>query len=708
MGYGRPDHAPTGPSYGPSELCSRCGLKASLHRARNSDVPSRSRQYVARRNAAYPRPNPSERIIGIDGEGQGRKPHLYTYLAAADERGKRWSVAASRGLSSEQCLDFILDLPRRSLIFGYAFLYDLTKLLQDLPDAALYLLFHEKEREMFYIDDEGKLKSRHRPVRWGPYKLNYMNRRFSVHHIYSNRRVTVWDIFAFFQSKFTKAVVDWQIAAKERLADMERMKDLRASFDQMSADAVHEYCDEECLYLSKLGRQLIQVHRDCGLELKSYYGAGSTASVLLDKMNVLEYRAPPPEEMREALACAFFGGRFENSVVGPVEGPVYNYDISSAYPYQAMLLPCLKCGQWQKTKSESRILDSRLALIHWSTAAIQPSAWGTLPIRSTDGTIAFPLSAKGGWTWKDEYLAARRYNHDVTFTEAWIYNTDCDHRPFQRLGEIYRERVRIGKEARGIVLKLGPNSVYGKVAQSRGGIEPPFQSWIWAGNITSGCRAQLLEAQLSATDPWNVLMYATDGVWSREKLCLPKPIDTGTSDCVKDGKHVPLGGWEEKTFEAGVFAVRPGIYFPLSPTEDQLKEVRARGLGKKVLYAQWPKIIEAWEKGDREVTVGGIERFIGAKTGVSKAGKPGHYKYTRSPYYGELVKHPIKVSFHPAPKRETIFKDGRLVPWHRLGESVPYERALMSPEKLALQLATLIAEEQPNADFSDIDVQEFE
>jgi len=692
MSFGRPDHEPT------AELCERCGQKASLHRKRNKRVLSRTPTYVSQYNRSHPRENPSARIIGIDGEGRGRQPHVYWYLAAADERGKRWNVATDgkTQLRTTECLDFILGLPRRSLIFGYAFLYDLTKILQDLPDRLLYLLFHEERRQKIVRNADGKLTTRFRPIRWGDYKINFMNRRFSVMDVTTKRSATVWDIFRFFQGKFTKALIDWQIASKERLTDMERMKDMRATFDKLSLDAIKEYCDEECLYLSKLGRQLLKTHEDCGLELKSYYGAGSTATVLLRKMDVLSYRADPPEGMKHALACAFFGGRFENSVVGSVAGTVYNYDISSAYPYQAMLLPCLVCGSWERSKSHAAIQSARLALVHWTIGTILDSAWGTLPVRAKDGTIAFPLSATGGWAWKDEFLTAQRINRNVECIEAWVYNTLCDHQPFRELGAIYRERVRIGKDAKGIVLKLGPNSVYGKVAQSRGGIEPPYQSWIWAGNITSGCRAQLLDGILAAYDPWNVLMFATDGIWSRERLRLPSPVDTGTSDLAK-----PLGGWEEKVFESGVFAVRPGIYFPLSPTEDQLKEVRARGLGKKVLYERWPVIVEAFNNGDAAVTVGGIERFIGAKTGISFA--PKAREYTRSAFYGEWVKYPIKVTFNPAPKREVILKDGRLTPWRKLGESVPYNRALLSPEKIALQIAELIAEEQPDADFTEIE-----
>ena len=140
VSYGRPDHIPTGTS----EVCDSCGVSASMHRRRNNEVLSRKSEYISSYNKNHPRHNPSARIIGIDGEGQGRLPHRYTYLAACDEAGVKWSVANSARLTTVECLDFILDLPRRSLIFGYAFLYDLTKILQDLPDRLLYLLFHEE------------------------------------------------------------------------------------------------------------------------------------------------------------------------------------------------------------------------------------------------------------------------------------------------------------------------------------------------------------------------------------------------------------------------------------------------------------------------------------------------------------------------------------------------------------------------------------
>lgn len=709
--------------------------------------------------------DPGVRIIGIDGEGQGRRPHRYTLLSACDATDGDWTVESRGQLTTRQCLDFILGLPggqsESTLIFGFAFLYDLTKILRDLPDRAIYLLFHEERRAAVIHGTNGD-RVVYRPIVWqapgtvrglrsteveasigkvlqGPtYTLNYMNRRFEVStghkfsrdrkDLYTSRviqrcrrcqllrsehpkqqRAVVWDIFAFFQAKYTKALTDWfseegegKIWKLPRMGEavkrMELMKAQRAQFDKLTREEIRAYCKEECRYLASLGAELINAHKEAGLTLKTYFGAGSTASSLLTSCNVKEYRGDIPLQMREPVACAFFGGRFENSVIGPIRGRVYDYDISSAYPYQATFLPCLLCGRWRhhaRRGIDDAIARSTLSLVRWHTTTVLDGPWGVLPVRKAEGTIAFPLAGEGGWVWKEEFLAAQKVNQHVEVVEAWNYHTSCEHRPFAKLPEIYRERVRIGKDARGIVLKLGPNSVYGKLAQSKG-INPPFQSWVWAGNITSGCRGQLLDLLRRHRRREDCLMFATDGVWTREKLLLPSPRDSGTSDLAK-----PLGGWEEKVFERGVFAVRPGIYFPLEPTDEELEKVRARGLGRKALYEQWQLVVDAWERGDKKVSLKCADRFVGAKSGVRWSKSTGA---KRSDDYGEWIPHSVDVGFDPRPKRSSVNADGTLNCWRRFDvESVPYDPATMSAEAQLLIISQRIAEEQPDGDFSELE-----
>jgi len=682
-------------------------------------------------NRENPAPRKFERIIGIDGEGQGRGPHIYNYLAAGDENGEVWTLGHGPNvrLTTVECLDFILGLPTRSLVFGFAFLYDLTKILTDVPKVKRYLLFHDKKRQRVIQTEKGPLVIS-KPVKWRGYKLNYRNRKFTVSSRKSIkpsnwRSVTVWDIFAFFQSKFTKACIDWKIGNAETVASMEEMKDRRATFDAQSWEEIQAYCQTECLHLAELGRQLLNAHEDAGFALKDYYGAGSTAKALMNKHDVRNFIGNTPDAMREGIACAFFGGRFENSVMGAIRRPVWNADISSAYPYAATFLPCLIHGSWRHHQSarglDAAIERSSLALVQWSLPRPKDGqcgqSWGPLPVRKLNGSIAFPLGASSGWTWREEFLAARTLRPDVRANSAWLYTSDCSCRPFSFLPEVYLERLKLGKDSRGIVLKLGPNSVYGKLVQSVG-FKPPFQCWVWGGNITSRCRSQLLDAISCAPSPANVLMLATDGVWSDHPLTLPAPADTGTGHTPK-----PLGGWEVKKYERGVFAARPGIYFPLDPTDDDIAKVRARGLGRKVLYERHATLVDAWNRlgagrdipdfaawardnrdlaQEFHVEIDGGQRFVGAKTGVRMVPGKG---IVEDKNYGEWIDWSVKVGFDPRPKRNGIrptefLGESRLTCWEYFeAPSLPYSNAIKSEEDKMMELAAMIQEEQPSFDF---------
>jgi hypothetical protein len=724
----RPDHIPDG------DPCSRCGESARVHRGQREPrprhtqrAPSPPRPRPSHSRAPRPPRNPNEDpIVAIDGEGQGRAPHLYTYLAAVDENGHVCGEARnSLGLSSKECLDFILNLRTKNArgdeipvrrLFGFSLGYDLTKWLEDLADQTIFDLTRPDSRLLTLKDG----RTLHRSVYARNYLLNYVRGKFTARRAVwddtlhrpmgASHTVTVWDVFRFFQSKFTTALLDWQIRSGPELAGMVKMKDQRDEFEKLVREGritkadIEAYCKDECLCLAELVRELIEAHENVGLRLRSFFGAGSTATALMKRFGVKECLAPPPAVMHPAVMCGFFGGRFEISRVGPVEETVYNYDISSAYPYQSTLLPCLVCGRWERITGrtlKSRIERARLALVR---ARIRKSehaqaAWGPLPFRTEEGTIVFPRSLGSVWTWKEEFLAAERLFPGTEPIEAWVYETPCDHKPFGELPGCYVERLRIGKEARGLVLKLGMNSVYGKTAQSIG--QAPFQSHVWAGVVTSNTRAQLLQALGAAKDPWSILMFATDGVFSREPLTLPKPIDTGT-DIVIDGKRKPLGGWEEKKYPKGVFFMRPGVYFPLEPTKEQLKEVKARGMSKGVLLENVDLILDHWEKygTSEKFEVKGLQRFVGMRTGVQDRKSNG---IVRDKNYGDWIDYPVEVSLTPLPKRERVLPDYRLKMFDAMtGYSAMYNKIKrLSPEAAAHQEVEEILGEQADGDFSE-------
>jgi len=590
-------------------------------------------------------------------------------------------------------------MPKNSRVFAYAFNYDLTKILTDCDDRTIYMLLRPDLRQR----PPGKEKFGPYPVVWEGYILNYLGSKFSVKR--GDRLVTIWDTFKFFQSKFTKALEDWKVGEKEELDRMREMKDQRSEFDKLNRSQILTYCHDECAKMATLARKLTEAHVAAGLHLKSYHGAGSTASCVLKGMGIDKETRVGPAEMDHAIASAFFGGRFENRVIGVIKGPLYSRDISSAYPYQTTFLPCLTCGKWSLTRKRKDLEGARAAVIHYTLGdPPRGMAWGPFPFRGTDGSICFPATSGGGWVWLSEYLAAEEVFPHVQFVEAYIYRTDCTHQPFADIPRLYLERLKLGKEGPGIVIKLGVNAVYGKLAQSRG-TNPPFQSWIWAGIITAGTRAAILNMLALHKDRRNMLMVATDGIYTTENFPAPLPRDTTTNTAEH---RKPLGGWETKEIKGDMFAARPGIYYPLNPTKEELKTIRARGVGRGVVLEYWRQIMEAWESGEKDVTVGNVVRFNGAKSSVGRITNPeGNPKfvYTRfpdeetgKPRYGQWSIRQVVMTFNPMPKRVRINADGSLSMRHMPNdvESHPYDRSLLSMEARMLKLNLIELLEQPD------------
>lgn len=530
--------------------------------------------------------------------------------------------------------------------------------------------------------------------------------------------------------------------------------------------------------MATLARKLVEAHVTAGIPLKNFYGAGSSATAMLLKMNVRAHMQEPPEAMIQAVAQAFAGGRFDNSRIGTVKGKIRGADISSAYPYQTQFLPCLVHGRWARTIRRQQLDRVKIACVKYTlrdsvSVDTKHRPWGPFPFRGVDGSISYPAVSGGGWVWLQEFLEAEKIFPNVAFKEAWVFHQECDCKPFKDMPGYYNERCRIGKEGPGIVLKLGSNSVPGKTAQSVGAA--PFRNYVFAGNINSGCRAQVLTALGLHRDWRDMLMVATDGILTRDMtLKLPAPMDTGTNlefkDKDKDGNEIlvrkPLGGWEIKDSSRGVFFARPGVYFPLDPSKEDLAIVRGRGVGRGVVLENWEKIIERYEQWDQKIVaterdgfdkdgwpivkVANVSRFCGAKSSISRSTVDGKYVYNRAsgnhmigqpdpdgsgkfgyypqhnstcrgrdgckgcspePHYGQWIVRKVSMSFNPNPKRDKtkLGAYGGLVlhKYHEGVESAPYKKANMSEE--TRQLRRLVAEmdEQPDKDFADYELSDY-
>ena len=242
-----------------------------------------------------------------------------------------------------------------------------------------------------------------------------------------------------------------------------------------------------------------------------------------------------------------------------IPGPVYEYDLRSAYPAAMLDLPCPLHTRWEHKPRANRLPEGGLYLAKVSFSH-PDGLWCGFPFRQKGG-LFWPFQGTG-WYWSPEIEAAQRHlRADVVVHDLWVARCECDCQPFDWVRDVYEERRRLGSDTRGYPLKIGLASLYGKMAQRCG--RGPYHDAVSAGLITAITRARLIEAV--GQDPEAVVMLATDAVFSTRRLSL----DIGEG----------LGQWEEKVWP-DLFIVQPGVYW--SPSDLQTS-VKSRGAPRSVI-----------------------------------------------------------------------------------------------------------------------------
>jgi hypothetical protein len=634
-------------------------------------------------------------VLGIDGEGYSLPDgsHRYVYMAACSKAGLHSELRNKKGLTADQVFAWLVTLPRKALLVGFALGYDRTKWVESWPDERVWRLMRPDER----LGKTGPL-----PVDCEGWRVNLVATRTTVRRKDDpDESRTVWDVWKFFQSSFVKALARWDVGSLRERRFIAKQKDRRGDFAGIGKTE-ERYCQLECSLLADLTSRMLQAHVDAGIKLKAYYGPGSSSAVVLEEMGADRQKARVPERMAHAVDCAYFGGRFEVSRVGPVKAKrLYYYDIASAYPHAFTRLPCLvpRHGHWVRRKDGN--LKGRHPTATCVRFEVRPHgkahpAWGPLPHRTPKGDILFPLESAGGWAWLPEFRAAKKLHPGVTALETWSWRPDCDCGPpfAARVRELYYlRRDQWGRTARGIVLKFLLNSLYGKSAQRAG--KGRFRCMVRAGLVTAMTRARLLLAVSSARGPWDVLELATDSVLSLRPIASLK--------AVKDKPD--LGGWEEKPWPGGVFLMRPGVRFPLRLVRTKKEkaavadQTAARGLGTKTLASNRRKVMRKWERAPMApVKLPTPSFFHGAKLAVrSNRAKD---EWSRDALYGCWTAETRTVSYKPTPKRCAVLPDFKLEPW-RLPrgtgcESVPYSKTKQSAIGDELDRMRELQDDQPD------------
>ena len=517
-----------------------------------------------------------KKFVGVDGEGgtvDGR--HSYYLLRVGD----RLLYKDGEPLRSREIFEFLSQQYRKDeILVSFFFDYDVTQIISWLPKQALDKLFDVDGRR-FYPDGVPRKHGQTAPVRWWGYEFDYIPHKFfKIKKFGSKNWVIINDTSGFFQTSFVKALKTWEIGTPEQLEIIEegkkKRKDLTGTY---SADDI-EYNRMECQLLASLMDKVRDAMIDVGYLPTKWQGAGSLASKALELHNVAKAPYIVPK-LREASQFAYYGGRFELSMIGEYGGPVTELDIASAYPTAVKEVPCMIHGSWHNSLVDN--CDLYLAKVRFTS---HQDKWGPLPYRDKEGRILYPGEGIA-WAWSYE-LDVIDKNPDMwsyEILDRWNYERHCNCISFDFVDDVYQKRQELGKSGQGLVLKLLLNSLYGKTAQSVGAA--PWANVIWAGIITSITRARLLE--VIANYPDRVVMTATDGIY----LLGDQPIQSNYKIVDPQAQNPQLGEWESRIFE-NMFFVQPGVYWSNS---DHDSKIRSRGTPARIMEERLADFRQAWE-----------------------------------------------------------------------------------------------------------------
>lgn len=490
----------------------------------------------------------------------------------------------------QQWLPFLCQ--RQGMInVWFSFGYDVNMIFKDLDEENAIKLFQEQRR--IQLDD---------------FQIKYIPKKILM--ITKNKhQYTHYDVFGFFQTSFLNSLEDWKIKPPEII---ERGKVARSDFGKWKLQDIIDYNNAECIKLVELMTKLRNAIDAAKIGyMRSWHGAGAIASKFLHDWQFKKHKTnlipdKSTQELLNARKMAYFGGRSELFYRGQIGKPVYRYDINSAYPNASQYLPSLHDRKWTYKKAKDIVHDD-FAILHCKWNFPLDTRVGALPFRKNDNTIIFCRSGEG-WYHSIEVKNALLKGYDIDIIGGYVLDRSKEEYNYFLLDKFeaiaaHRMQLKKKKDLAHIPIKLGMNSIYGKLAQrpiktAEAIRKGQYTELFHAGFITAFTRAQLLKY----LNPDSVIMLATDGIFSTTKLNVPI------------GEN--LGEWEYTKFDDGIFLLS-GLYALKS--KDKWK-IKTRGYSNMT----WQKFHRIFKQQVNEEAVHTTEnRFISIKLALraSKAYK---------------------------------------------------------------------------------------
>lgn len=615
--------------------------------------------------------------MNLSGDDKPQHPVLFGHSQDVD------GAMLDRRLSSFDMLTLIIETGRKypdAIHVGYAFKYDSNMLMQDFPYKALRLVW-DKNRVKLRQFDNGQ--TWYWTICYLPGKMLTITRSDNAKparrdsHNPNRTSVTIYDFSSFFGgSTFLNTA---ETILKKELTDEDREvirhgKQARGSQGWDEISTVRHYWSREIVLIQRVFERFRKIMHDAGFHLGEWYGPGALANYINRVRNIRPHlrggqttSGVMPPEVHEASKIAFSGGRFEAFKLGRVKGPIHAVDINSAYPYALTMIPSLaeNQGKWRHIWKPQKIerfgvyrIDFKATNGHMIERRPMPLFW-----RDARGMISYPNRVSGWYMSPEARIALGMPGMEIQ--EGWVWDNEESTFPWEFLHGMYDTRKRLGKKnLASMPFKLGPNSLYGKYAQTVGwdedkGLPPKSHCLIVAAWITSYCRAMLWSALSKA--PGELVAVETDSIYTTAD---PETLGIKLGDA--------LGEWSHETYEEIVY-LQSGMY--LTKKDGEWRGVRSRGIGRSefsieptIDYLQGLQPGDAWEP--MQITT--RPRFVGM--GRALAGR--NFKENYCTWQSDVK----EISFGDTGKRRHSQKCCRscaegLTPWDSPHDTFVFSRS---------------------------------
>jgi hypothetical protein len=531
---------------------------------------------------------------------------------------------------ADYCLDVAAQYPN-AVHLGYYFQYDQNMIIWSLPWPTKQVLYSKGS----CVVKRGSTKYYIRMV---------FRKTIRITRVLSNGDKTtllIQDFAPFFAKGFVPAYQslfptptdpdNWEIV-KQGKADRSEML-----FEDLAK--VNRYWRAEIVALEELAVEFRRIMFEAGFLLSEWHGPGALANYIRRNNDLIRHEWGGKEEnlpaaVHEASKGAYSGGHFEQFKVGYIEGPVYAYDKNSAYPHAFCSIPSLsEDGKWQHvgpiSQSEwfgNRNLRSSFGVfkVEWrgcskdASPEVRMKPPQPLPHRDAKDNITYPPYTNG-WYWCPEVLnvmemAKRSPNrYSCAIVDGWVWEPAREEWPWEKLlQDMYNRRLVLKDNGNPteMAFKLGPNSMYGKMAQRAGGKEeaPKSHTLPIAGYVTSTCRAAVMRLIMHCR-PDSVMSVETDGVFTT----------TPPDELTMFPMSKKLGDWDMKKYDAMIL-LQNGVY--LLKKDGKWVKPKTRGFAASALTPEIALEHLSRCTPDEEwpiLKIKGGESFLGLGTAIARA-----------------------------------------------------------------------------------------